>query len=150
MTRFAAISAIFLTGAFATLLVNLHTPSEPLIGQYDESHCDERTRQKVVSYYLFKSTLTAVLNSLAQGTTSLKEARNQVYESALQYNPEYLRRLAICERGTTPQERVARNLIGHVCGLELTDPTICVRIFALEIEFAEMQQASTESRSTKS
>jgi hypothetical protein len=139
MTRFATISAIFLTGAFATLLVNLQTPSQSM-GRFDESQLNDKTQERIVSYYCFKSTLTTTLELLALGKTSLEEARNRVYESALHYHPGYLKHIAECERGTTSQERVARNLIGHVRSLEEKDPTLDVRVFALEIEFADMQR----------
>jgi hypothetical protein len=140
MTRFSTISAIFLAGSFATLLVILHTPSQPMKSEFDESQFNVTTQKMVVSYCSFKRTLTATLELLAQGKTSLEEARNRVYESALHYHPGYLEHIAKCERGTTPQERVARNLIGHVRSLEERNPTIYVRVSALEIEFADMQR----------
>jgi hypothetical protein len=139
MTRFSTLSAIVLTGAFATLLANLHTP-QPVISRYDESQFDEKIQERIVCYCCFKSTLTTTLDLLAHGKISLEEARNRVCESALHYNPEYFKHIAAAERGTTPQEHVARNLIGHLKNREEMMPTLNVRIFALEIEFAEMQR----------
>ncbi len=148
MTRFTIISAIFLTGAFTTALANLHMPSQSAQCRFDDTQFDDKTREMVLSYYSFKSTLTATLELLAQGKICLGDAGNQVYEAALCHNPSYLKHLESCEQGTTPRERVARNLIGHLRSSAETNPAICVRIFALEIEFAELQRASPESCST--
>jgi hypothetical protein len=140
MTRFSAITAIFLTGVFATTLVSLHTPSQPAISRVDESQFNDRTREMVISYYSFKSTLTSTLDLLTQGKIGLRDARNRVYESALQNHPEYLTHIAKSDGGATPLERVARNLIGHISSGEEMNPTLYVRVFALRIEFAELQR----------
>jgi hypothetical protein len=54
--------------------------------------------------------------------------------------PCYLNEIAHCEQGSTPQERVARNLIGHLRSHEEFDPILHLRVFALEIEFATLQR----------
>ena len=145
MTRFTTTTAIILTAAFATLLAHLHTPSEPVISRFDESQFDDKTQERIVCYHCFKGTLTTTLDLLANGKISLEDARNRIYESALHYNPDYLKQIAMSERGTTPQERVARNLIGHLKSQEERTPTLSARIFALQIELADMQRRADPS-----
>jgi hypothetical protein len=145
MARFTTLSAIFLTGVFTTALANLHTPPQTVTRRLDESQLDDKTREMFVTYHCFKSTLTTTLELLAHGKIRLDDARNRVHESALRYHPAYLKRIESCERGATPQERVARNLIGHVSNLAERDLIIHVRVFALEIEFADLKRQASAS-----
>ncbi len=145
MMRFSTIAAIFLTGAFATLLVSLLTPSPSTNLRADATDFDDATRAKVVSYLCFKGSLTTALDLLARGDIRLEDARDQVYESALCYNPTYLLHIADCERGATPQERVARNLIGHLRCRQQESPAIRLRIHALEVELAELQRRASDA-----
>jgi hypothetical protein len=138
MTRFAIITAVLLTGAFASMLVMLLAPSQATISRYDEGRFDDKTREKVVSSFCFKSTLTTTLELLARGEIRLENARTQVYESALHYHPAYLKHIETSERGATARERVAHNLIGHLRIMDESDPALQARIFALEIELAEL------------
>jgi hypothetical protein len=140
MTRFSTITALFLTSAFATLLVSLQTPTQSVTIRADATEFDNATREKVVSYHCFKGTLTTTLELLARGEIGLEEARDRVYESALHCNPTYLLHLVNCERGASPQERVARNLIGHLRCQGQIDPATRARIHALERELAELQR----------
>jgi hypothetical protein len=143
MTRFSTIAAVFLTGAFATLLVSLLTPTHATTIRVDAAEFDDATRERVVSYHCFKGSLSTALELLASGEIGLEEARNRVYESALNYNPGYLQHLADCERGKTPQERVARNLIGHLRSRQAGSSAIRARIHALELELAELQRRAS-------
>jgi hypothetical protein len=138
MTRFATLAAVLLTGAFASLLVMLQTPPQARISRFDEGQFDDETRASVVFYFCFKSTLTTTLDLLARGEIRLEDARTRVYESALRYNPGYLKHIETSERGATARERVARNLIGHLRSVDESDPALQTRIFALEIEFAAL------------
>jgi hypothetical protein len=140
MTRFSTITAIFLTGAFAALLVILHPPTPSVPVRADAGEFDDATRKMVVSYQCFKGTLTTMLELLAVGEIRLEDACDRVYESALCYNPTYLLRIADCEHGATPQERVARNLIGHLRSQCQENPAIRARIHPLELELAELQR----------
>jgi hypothetical protein len=133
-----------LTGAFATLLVSLLTPTHSATIRVDACEFDDATRERVVSYHCFKGTLSTALDLLASGDIGLEEARARVYESALCYNPGYLQHLADCERGTTPQERVARNLIGHLRSRLQENPALCLRIQALELELVELRRRASD------
>jgi hypothetical protein len=149
MTRFSTIAAVFLTGAFVTLLVSLLTPPHSAVIRADACEFDDATRERVVSYHCFKGTFSTALELLANGEIALEEARARVYESALCYNPGYLQHLADCERGATPQERVARNLIGHLRSRQAENPAIRARVHALELELAELRRRATIVASPK-
>lgn len=138
MTRFSTITAIFLTGAFATLLVNLNAPSQTPLLPFNESALSDETREMLIAYQSFKGTLSATLESLERGEIDLREARDRVYEMALHCNLRYLHHIANSERGSTPQERVARNLIGHLSVLRGSRPALAVRLRALDLELAAL------------
>ena len=143
MTRYSTIAAVFLTGAFATLLVSLLTPTHSTIVRADACEFDDATRERVATYHCFKGAFTTALDLLATGEIRLDEASARVYESAVCFNPTYLHHLNDCERGTTPQERVARNLIGHLRCWQTENPAIRARIHALELELAELQRRTS-------
>lgn len=138
MTRFSTISAIFLTGAFATLLLHMPVSHQPAVFRVDDTELDDKLRERTVTYHCFKSSLNDALHALQLGKISLREACQQVYEAGLRYNPRYIERLQTCESGATPHDRLARNLIGHIARSEDV-PNLLERVRALNAELAELE-----------
>jgi len=96
---------------------------------------EERTlHDQLVNYQIFKQTLVQTLDSLEAGTLRLKEARERVVSSAQTYRPEYFELLDRCERGTTLEEHVASNLLGHFRHRLELRPELAPRLRELEKE----------------
>jgi|SRR6516165_3968288 hypothetical protein len=105
--------ATLLTAALIAGFVAVKMSDDPSLKRspwMDEQKLQERLR----NYQCFKQTLNEALDSLEKGEISLKEAHARVFAAARRFQPEYLEHLSKIEPGTTDDERVARNLVGHL------------------------------------
>ena len=134
MTRFSMISAICLTGAFVTLVATIDTAPDKLMALNAERN--EKISDMLVSYYCFENTKTTTVELLAKGQISLVEACDLVLESATRHHPDYLTNIEISDPAPTAQERIARNLIGHLRSNEGDGRVLSSRVQALELELA--------------
>jgi predicted small metal-binding protein len=71
-------------------------------------------RERFVRYRVFKDALESALADLAERKIALKEAQVRVSDAARDYQPEHFFYLRCWEQGDSDDERVARNLVGHI------------------------------------
>src|SRR5262249_47524931 len=65
-------------------------------------------------YQVFKQTLDDTVRNLAAREISVRQAYLRVQAVASEYFPDYLLHLSTWEEGETEEERIIRNLVGHV------------------------------------
>jgi hypothetical protein len=148
MLRFSIFTAIFLTGAFATLIWNLQPDPSANIPTGAAPSAEE-VQAMMTSYSCFKHTLVTTLHELIDGKIHLEAARNRVHDSAKLHFPDYLKHIEIAEHGSNHQTRIARNLIGHLRGIDNGSITLQHRVLALEVEFAALQHREMLSVGTR-
>ena len=132
MTRFALFAAVMFVAALATVtLIEEPAPQKScrVVTQFDQE-----TQELSIRYEHFKATLNGALNDLARNKGRLHDAVYGVRDASYVYCPIYVDRLQTAERGATPEERVARNLIGHLRDMEDADPRLAGRTAALVSE----------------
>ncbi len=134
MTRFAALFAILLTGALVTIVASSQLQPAPTRNLPDERH--EQIGDMLVSYLCFRNTLTTAVELLASGQIELADACERVHSSATSHHPDYLKNIELSDPAPTTQERIARNLIGHLQSMEGDNPARSARVRALERELA--------------
>ena len=140
MMRFSTLSAIVLTGAFVTLIVNIQSAEQPNLAAHPENY-NQNLQDLAVSYGCFKQTLNATLDDLLSGEIHLEEARDRVHRSALCHFPNYLKNIERSDPAPNVDERICRNLIGHLRNIdeEAEDAKLEARIRELEAEFAALK-----------
>ena len=136
MNKLTTFVAVMAAAGLATLKVMEDAPPPPKISA-EVTSFDDETTERVITYRCFKDTLESSLQALARGKISLAEATLRVQCAAGWFCPMYLDRIRIAEEGTTPNERVARNLLGHLYSQEELDPHL---EFFLK-KFAHVRQA---------
>lgn len=134
MTR--TILLVIVTSAAGLMTLHaMHRFAEPKQrDMIDVTEFDETTTEYMINYEQFKATLKSSLHDLAERKANLQEAAERVYRSAIMHSPIYLDRICVSEIGATHEERVARNLIGHLRDLEEVNPLIGERVTELDIE----------------
>ncbi len=134
MTR-TAILVIAMSAAGLMTLHVMHRFSEPTQRDtFDVTEFDEATTEYMMHYEQFKAALKSSLSDLTQRKANLAEATERVYFSARAHSPIYLERICVSEIGKTHEERIARNLIGHLRDLQEVNPHIGERVIELDIE----------------
>jgi hypothetical protein len=106
--------AIMLVAGFATvMLVDMET--EARRESLSEAFARERKLQeRCVNYFAFKHSFDSTLAQLREGAISLTEACERVDRLATEFNPNFFEHLTYIENGASNDERLARNLVGHV------------------------------------
>jgi hypothetical protein len=150
MLRFTITAGVVLIGVIATLPAYVPEEQPSPSSVVDESEFNDKTREMVVCYTCFKEALTTTIDLLQEDKITLREARDRVYETAQRHWPEYLVNLERVEQGTTHQERVARNLLGHLRSLAECDLTALPRVRAVEMELTEMIRQEFTGRPSQS
>ena len=133
--------SVFVIVMFTAGLVTLSWIDEP--EKTDEASAavtqfDEQTMEMVVHYESFKSTLDSALADLEGRRINLSEATIRVYGAAKLHSPVYLDRIRHSDGGKTSEERVARNLIGHLRSFEEMKPRLRDRIEELDSELTAL------------
>jgi hypothetical protein len=135
MTRFIAIFLTLVAGTVrAFQFVNVQGENETLVDLSDAALQDKKVGELVVTYYTFKSALEANINDLTVGTITLRDARDNVAAAARRLHPGYFTHIGLSEEGTTDEERIARNLVGHVRSNEEVTPNPNSRLPLIEKE----------------
>jgi hypothetical protein len=134
--------ALVMTATGLMTLSGLKDPAPPPMISAKVESFDDKTTQMITKYRGFKDTLELALQALAQGKISLPEATARVHDAARGFCPIYLDRIQVAEQGTTPTERIARNLIGHLRGE--CRPCLTPRVRALERELDGFLRACEE------
>jgi len=134
MTR----SILLITVMSAAGLVTIHLrddlqEQQPITKEVTEF--DDPTTELVENYRVFKSTLAATLKELSDRHVDLATATARIHSVAKKHSPIYLDRVCVSDPGATPEERIARNLIGHLVSLEEVEPELAPRIAELKVEF---------------
>ena len=112
MNKIAILITLLFASGWAALTVldnwglDQLTSHQPDLGQDD-------LQERWIRYRLFKQTLDASVNALANRQLSIQLAHERVLVAALEYQPEYVKYLAVWEIGATTDERIVNNLIGH-------------------------------------
>jgi hypothetical protein len=107
---------------------------------------DKRVREQELNYYAFKHSFESTILSLRRNEMTLADALERVNDLAKRYNCDYVRHLTLVETGITQDERVARNLVGHVAALEEADPSVESHLPQLQVELAEQLKMSASQR----
>ena len=94
-------------------------------------------QQNVHEYYAFKAQFEDTLRMLADDEISLRDAHRRVKSTATHCFPNYLSNLQMSDRGANTDERIARNLVGHIQSLAEFGHASPTRVAALESELAE-------------
>ncbi len=94
--------------------------------------------QDVRDYYAFKAQFNGILDELANGQISLREAIFRADLSSKALWPKYLVNLKLSDEGKTPQERTARNIAGHIRGRYEMSTVSHYRWQTVEAELAAM------------
>jgi hypothetical protein len=120
MNRYATFLAVVTLGTgFAALrTADEQLSSQEAVGLQAALSNDQKVMNLLTQYRAFKGTLDATLESLRHGRVHLKEALADVREASTRCYPKYLNKLAVSDKGATTDERLARNLIGHVRAIE--------------------------------
>ena len=115
MNRYATFVAITLTvtGLAVGWMVTDDSAQDSFDMRAALAH-DMKVKQQIATYRCFKATLETALESLRKGEIRLKDAHASVYDAARRFNPPYLDRLVMSDLGRTVEERLARNLVGHL------------------------------------
>lgn len=133
MHRVAIFLTVFLIGGFASIKlfdVLGETESEP-----DPSVKSERETQEAwIRYHSFKQVLQDTVTELTADRIRLKAAHIRVRDAAAQWNPKLFDHLAQWEQGHSDDERLVRNLVGHIEVVEKDLPTYPTRTRALRAE----------------
>lgn len=136
MTRLAAIFAVFMTGALAAVVLAGRSQLESMSAQEPERQCNAEIGDLLVSYGCFKNTFKTTVDRLASGEIRLDEACERIRDSALHNHPDYLKNIQTSDPADSVQERIARNLIGHLHCFEEDGVVPSARVRALEAELA--------------
>ena len=140
MMRFSTLSAILLTGAFVTLLVNMQSPEQqPYPVAVPDGYYNQNLQELAISYGCFKNTLNTTLDDLLSTDLKLEEACDQVHKSALSHFPNYLKNIEITDPAPNAEQRICRNLIGHLRGIDDPGAKLAPRIQELEKQFAALK-----------
>ena len=75
---------------------------------------DRRIQELYGNYRSFKKVFDPTVQELCRGTLRLEEAHGRVSAAARRHHPKYFAALCRIELGDSDDERVARNLVGHV------------------------------------
>jgi hypothetical protein len=134
MNKFAILLTTVLTAAFFSVKLVDIQPSMHLDNWTDEQKLQERW----VAYRCFKDTLDSALDDLARGDIRLKEAHARVLSAARQHHPDFFAYMTVTEPGSTDEERLAHNLLGHMQSLEDFDVKLAGRMPALNAELKEL------------
>lgn len=141
MMRLTTLVAVMFAAGLATL--KLTDRSEQGLGDQQTINVfDDKTHEMVLHYGFFKSSFESALRDLGHGRIHLREAVYQVREAGVVYCPIYLNRLAFAEAGATLDERIARNLLGHLRDQETANPRYAGRSTALQVELDAMFPAA--------
>jgi hypothetical protein len=97
-----------------------------------------RVQEMSVNYGAFKATFDETINALKSGEINLREAESCVRSAAETYHPSYLIDVQMSDPGETIQQRVARNLMGHVGSAEELEVNSRSRLPQLELEFVRL------------
>jgi hypothetical protein len=123
MNRYATfLAAVTLATGFAALRTTDESSHETVDLQ-EALAAGEKVKDLLTQYRAFKGTFETTIESLRHGQIRLKEARVIVRETAERHYPKYLKMLTLSEKGAKVDERVARNLVGHVHTIESYHPT---------------------------
>ena len=98
----------------------------------------ETNQQNVQNYYAFKAQFSGILNELGAEKITLREANFRVESLARSLWPNYIANLSMSETGKTQQERMARNLVGHIKNFAEFGELPVSRGIAVEAELDEM------------
>ncbi len=113
MYKLIAVLSVAAAAGLVTLKVTEDSRQQTMVSAEVTDFSDE-TMAMIIKYRCFKDTLESALQALAQGKISLPEATVRVQYAANGFCPIYLDRIRVAEKGATPQERIARNLVGHI------------------------------------
>ncbi len=94
-------------------------------------------QQDLREYYAFKAQFDDMLKALAHGEVSLREAHRRVKSTALCHWQNYLSNLRLSDHGANTDERIARNLVGHIQNIVELGQVSPTRVAALESELTE-------------
>jgi hypothetical protein len=125
MNRHATFLAVvtLATGFAALRTVDEQLSSHETVGLHSALSDEQKLTNVLTQYRAFKGTLEATVESLRHGHVHLKEALAIVREASTRHHPKYLSHLVHYDKGATTDERLARNLIGHVHTIEKFHPT---------------------------
>jgi hypothetical protein len=139
MNRYATILVLvtLATGYIALRTTDTQSNSEPISLQEALSN-EQQVKDVLTQYRIFKSTLHATIDSLRCGEIRLKEAHAIVREASNRYYPKYLKMLSWSDKGESTDERLARNLAGHVHSLEHVYPTQPSPLAGLDEDLREL------------
>jgi len=128
-------SILFIAG-FATLkLIDIQVDADS--GLPNVVAEDKKVRDQVLHYFAFKQSFEATHLALHRGEITLADACERVNRLAKHYHSAYLLHIGYAEKGTSHEERVARNLIGHVALLDEKSLSSEPRVPQLQVELAE-------------
>lgn len=138
MTRAFIFTGVMLAAGLTTL--HVMDDQEPQKTQLtpEVTTFDEQTVTLAVNYQCFKGTFETALLELERREIKLEEAVRRVYAASQQYCPIYLHRIRISDPGESVEGCVARNLVGHVRSLEESRPSLCPRVWELEVELENL------------
>ena len=133
MIRTTMFAAILLTAGLVTI--------NQTNNQAQQQQCceevkvfDADTAEMAAHYGAFKTILCQNVDALSQRTTTMAEAVQQVRQAAGRHSPIYLERIARSESGDSVDERIARNLFGHVESFTEVNPDLVPRVAELHTE----------------
>lgn len=126
--------ALLLTSALIAGIAAVNLAGTPAADALKLVDDDRIVQQKVANYRCFKDVLEASLDGLRTRRISLAEAHTRVRSAAQRYRPEFLEMMISSDAGDTDDERLARNLIGHVRSEMAAKPGGARRVSELEAE----------------
>jgi len=133
MSRFLTVAAVMTVAGLVTAQWIDDSVKQPRqtgrIAQFDHE-----TMKLTFHYQTFKDTLQSAVNDLAAGRVRLRQATHAVRAMADVHCPVYLDRLKLVEPGTSDDERIAHNLIGHLRDRGLVEPEMLERAERVECE----------------
>jgi hypothetical protein len=134
MTKLAIYFTIILATTIGALrMLHVSTVEEtPLMDAAEQ----RRMAELAINYGLFKNGFQSTLQALGRREITLAEAHARIRALSLQYYPAYLEHLKLCEEGASTEERVARNLIGHIDSLVEFDLSSKPHLPTIEAELA--------------
>ena len=145
MTKTTTCFAIILVAGFAMLkLIDIQVDGRDSLPEIVAQ--DQQVQEPAVNYYTFKVAFDATLVSLRSGEMTLADAIEHVDGVATRYNSDYFRHLQHSETGASKDERIARNLVGHVACFEEVIPNPNSRLPLLEVELSRILQELARKR----
>jgi hypothetical protein len=132
--------ALFLTAFLVASFVAVRTVDLPDEEFRTWLKREREVRELTIRYETFKEIFEDTLTALENGVIDLKTARARVAEAARAYNPDHLVALGQYRYpGTTDEERVGHNLVGHLQERAELNPKLKQRVEKLEMELAEIR-----------